>query len=322
MTRLLLVSTILTTAVLFKALQDRPPILAPLETGVTDTSSSNTQTGAAKQDDTIPEVSSWPEDLQAQARKALLEWRLDREILPQIDLMIKRTAQEEELRIHWICKEGLLEIAKNYGKDHHQLSHLKLNTGQLIKYKSLVIHKGLCLLELPGDVQIQIPVTEILETKAQPDAVSASAVQAGSLSDTLDMVNRIVEKQTIGELRWLAWFDNGGPESLCPLLPSDRSRVLTMSITTLWGKRTVQGINPQTDGKSPHELATWMAAMRTKLRDGFPTEDRQATLLTLESWQDWLDREGPKAYRSSQAYQKISRDLRLLQLDIVKSTGF
>ncbi|MEE2883856.1 MAG: hypothetical protein VYD70_09050 [Planctomycetota bacterium] len=323
MTRLLLVTSILTTLVLFRTLAERPPVpVEPQiksEIGSTSTTEDSTPTIA---NDRPREAQPWPADLQLSARKALDEWNLEHNLLPQLSDPLPRSAPEELLRAEWICKRSLLEMAANASHESDRFFHLRLNSGDVLRYQDMKIHEGISTLKLIDGVRVRIPVSEILETRVVPIEKSSHKYLAGSLGDTLDVIDLLAKDKSIPQPRWIAWFESGGPETLARLLSSADGIILDSFVTRFWRTPPVQAVSQSTDGKSPKELANWMLQMRKKLREGFPTEEREETLLILESWQTWLDRNGTKAYRSRQIYVQTSRDLRLLQLDIVKSTGF
>lgn len=323
MTRLLLISSILTTLVLFNSLADRPPILVsgnPEDEIDTVTGQEPVIDGFETRKD--KPVIPWPQEMQAEAQAALDNWEIHESILPQLDVLNERSPQEERLRASWICKAFLKDTSGAINVSDSRTNKLRLESGETITFTDLKVKKGMTNLVLPGPVEIQIRVDQIAEIRVNSEPATINDHPGGSLSDTMSIMELLSAEGTIPAKRWTTWFENGGPETLTLLLPPDRSRLLRHSLQAIWGIDPIQDSEPVTGSQSAGELTRWMDGIRKKLRSGFPTEDREETLLTLESWKNWLDRNGKKAYRSERALQKIRQDLRLLQLDIVKSTGF
>ena len=143
----------------------------------------------------------------------------------------------------------------------------------------------------------------------------------GGIADTLDILDDLSMARSIDDTRWRRWLQQGGPEVLLQLLPAARARPLEKlirdrSIENTTERAAVAG------GKTPLQLTQWRKSVRQLLRDGFPTEKRTRVIEEVDNWQSWLDAYGTQVYRSRARYLQISRELRILKLDIVKSTGF
>ncbi|MGE4619689.1 MAG: hypothetical protein AAEJ04_07775 [Planctomycetota bacterium] len=322
MTRLLTFSAILATLVLLQVLANRPPEV--IEADKED--QSRNELGSPEQETPFQtrqqsNPQKWPIDLQTEARQALDQWQLETQLLPGLFDPTPRPEIEELLRAEWICKTSLMDLAKIIQVDDSEPRYLLLKSGSLLRYSSLQMRDQACLVTLLAGVTVRIPGHQILETRAAPTQESAVSAIAGSLPDTIQLIRKLAEGRYPSDVQWNRWFENDGPETLCRLVGTKESLILE-SLSQRISKNSVSNQKQVTDLQSPKALSAWMAKIRLKLRNGFPTEDREAVLLELDSWQSWLDRSGADAYRSKQTYQKTSRDLRILHLDIVKSTGF
>jgi hypothetical protein len=322
MTRLLTFSSILATMVLLQVLGDRPPVL------ITSSQLDHPKTTMVAEDQTTTSSPSeqsttvkWPIDLQIKAREALDLWQLEEPILPGMYSKSPRPEPEQLLRAEWICKSSLIKLSQIIRHEKAQPRYLRLNSGSLLRYKDLTIGQQSCRVTLLAGVTVNIPIGEISETRTTPPQEKPSPTIAGSLADTINLVTTLAEDRTPSADRWVRWFENGGPETLSGLLGSTESAVLDRVFARI-SANTMASQKHRSGGKSTDQLDTWISKIRQKLRQGFPTEDRDDVLVELDSWQSWLDRNGRTAYGSEQSYQKISRDLRILHLDIVKSTGF
>ena len=322
MTRLLIVTSVLATLVLLKSLNDRPPIWVDtdIEEETTNTVSDVNNTPDAT--NRFVAAKPWPVDLLESARDALDRWELDQQLLPDLYHPAEHSEPEERIRAEWVCKQSLLQMAASISEETSGPHHLRLSSGDLLRYREISIGGEVATLALLDGVQIKVPVSEIrkifVPTENPVEVVSSS----GSLADTLDIVSRLSQDKSITDQRWLMWFERGGPETLSRLVSTSNSRIIDgyLALITRAGDEGAGSISRS--GKSARELSAWISVIRAKLRDGFPTEDREETLSTLKSWQTWLDRNGDKAYLSRQAVVQVGQDLRLLQLDIIKSTGF
>ena len=322
MTRLLTITSVVATLILLKVLNDRPPIQIHPEVGNDNQISTIADDLPVDLRKNIKEVEPWPVDLQMAAREALDLWHLEQDLLPQLYDPAQRSDAEERLRAEWICKKTLLRLASTKLQDHELKRQLRLSSGALLQFKSLVASEGMVTVELPDGLRINIAPSQIVQIDAPASEKIPVELITGSLADTLDLIDQLGTGQTVAHERWMTWFEKGGPESLSTLMTTKGSRLLDRYLARIW-KNTASATEPGSiGGRSPLALSDWISGIRKKLREGFPTEEREETLLTLKSWQTWLDRNGDRAYGSRQAYVAASRDLRLLQLDIVKSTGF
>ena len=322
MTRLLIITSVLATLVLLKSLNDRPPIWVDTDVEQETTNSVSDVNNTPAATDRFVAARPWPEDLQKSVRDALARWELDQELLPDLYHPVERSEPEERIRAEWVCKQSLLQMAAVISEQPSGLHRLRLSSGDLFPYREIRIGDKVATLDLLDGVQVKVPVSEIDKIYVPIGNHDEVVSSSGSLADTLDIVRMLSLHQSITDQRWLMWFEKGGPETLSRLVSTRDSRIIDGYLSMITRAAAEGADSISRSGKSARELSDWISEMRTKLRVGFPTEDREETLLTLKSWQRWLDRNGDKAYLSRQAFVQVDQELRLLQLDIVKSTGF
>ncbi|HIO65452.1 MAG TPA: hypothetical protein EYN40_02050 [Planctomycetes bacterium] len=320
MTRLLTICALLATLVLLQALHGRPPEIVSTapgdEEGNADPSSGSLP--ATMQQD--PMAPAWTDAQIQRLTEQLKSWS-QVDPVPGIDDPRPRGEEQETLRIEWICQRELLRLKGRRTASEEPVRLLRLQGGSLLAYSSLHFRSGYTEVVLPDGPVVRIPASEILATRVTPDAGEPRMLVAGGIADTLDILDGLSRTGSIDDTRWQRWLQHGGPEVLLHLLPASRARPLEKLIRKKSSEDNTE-LHVDTGGKTPLQLTQWRKSIRQLLREGFPTEKRIQVLDEVDSWQFWLDAYGTKVYRSRTRYLQISRELRILKLDIVKSTGF
>jgi len=320
MTRLLTICALLASLVLLQALHGRPPEIvstAPGDEKETTDFSSGSRPATMQQDPMAP---AWT-DAQIQRLTAQLKSWSHVDPAPGIDDPRPRREAEEPLRIEWICQRELLRLKDRRTASEEPVRFLRLQGGSLLAHRSVHFQSGFAEVVLPAGQMVRIPAPEILSTRVPPDAGEPRLQVAGGIADTLDILDDLSMARSIDDTRWRRWLQQGGPEVLLQLLPAARARPLEQLIRN----RSIENTTERAavaGGKTPLQLTQWRKSVRQLLRDGFPTEKRTRVIEEVDNWQSWLDAYGTEVYRSRTRYLQISRELRILKLDIVKSTGF
>ncbi len=320
MTRLLTICALLATLVLLQALHGRPPEIVSTAPG-DEKENADPSTGSLsptmQQDPMAPE---WTDAQIQRLTEQLKSWS-QVDPVPGIDDPRPRAEQEEALRIEWICQRELLRLKGRRTASEEPVRYLQLQGGSLLTYSSLHFRSGYTEVVLPDGPMVRIPASEILATRVTPNAGEPRKLVAGGIADTLDILDGLTRAEMIDDSRWRRWLQHGGPEVLLHLLPAATARPLE-KLLRLKSSEVNNEVVTAAGGKTPLELTRWRKSIRQLLRNGFPTEKRPQILEEVDNWQSWLDAYGTQVYRSRTRYLQISRELRLLKLDIVKSTGF
>ncbi|MEE2857980.1 MAG: hypothetical protein VX949_11350 [Planctomycetota bacterium] len=320
MTRLLTICALLATLVLLQALHGRPPEVVFTTTGEGNESTDplpGSQSVSVQEDPMAP---AWTDDQIQQLSAQLKSWsQVDPSL--EIDDPRPRTEQEESLRIEVICQRELLQLKDHRTPSMQPIRFLRLKGDSLLAHRSLRFRSGFAEVVLPDGPVVRIPASEILATRVTPDDVDTPLLVGGGIADTLDILDALSRNESIDDTRWRHWLQHGGPEVLLHLLPAARARPLELLLRSKPGEISGEVV-ASAGGKTPLQLTRWKKSIRQLLRDGLPTEQRPQILEEIDNWQSWLDAYGTQVYRSRTRYLQISRELRLLKLDIVKSTGF
>jgi hypothetical protein len=322
MTRLLIFCALLVTAVLFQALQARPPLIEINEKIASPSSESLAANSSL--DSTHPvensdsqQRSSWSTEQKRSIKERLARWSPIE--FSELDLAGPSPA-DQLLLLESICQQELTRLGQKDPAAAVPLLTMRLKGGSTLAYRSLQIRAATAETVLPSGLSIRIPTSRIEATQVTTTVPPAATSPSGSLVDTISMVDSIGRQEPIDPIRWRSWLEQGGPVMLARLIPTERSKPLH-ELTRNAGK-SVPSDSSEVAGKSAEQLNQWIASIRTRLRAGFPTEQRQGTLEQIDQWQKWLDIHASDGYTSQTRYQQMSQQLRLLKLDIVKSTGF
>ena len=319
MTRLLIFCALLVTAVLFQALQARPPLI---EINEKIASPSSDSLGANSSLDFTPSVensdsqqrSSWSAEQIRSIEGRLARWSSIES--SELDLAGPSPA-DQLLLLESLCQQELTRLGQKDPAAAVPLRTMRLKGGATLAYRSLLIRAATAETVLPSGLSIRIPTSRIEATQVTTTVPPAATFPSGSLIDTISMVDSIRRKKPIDPIRWRSWLERGGPEMLARLIPTERSKPLHELTRNGW--KSLPSDLPEVAGKSTDQLNRWIASIRTLLREGFPSEQRVEVLEQIDQWQQWLDLQ---ALTAQTRYQQMSQQLRLLKLDIVKSTGF
>jgi|GEM_PF-945686 len=322
MTRMLIFCALLVTAVLFQALQARPPLIKFSE----KITSPSTESLAANPslDSTAPvensdsqQRSNWSTEQKRSIEERLTRWSPIE--ISELDLA-GPSPEDQLLLLESICQQELTRLGQKDSAATVPLLTMRLKGGSTLAYRSLQIRAATAETVLPSGLSIRIPTSRIEATQRSMTVPPAATSPSGSLIDTISIVDSIRRQEPINPIRWHSWLEQGGPEMLARLIPTDRSKPLQQLTRSAW--KSLPSESPEVAGKSAVQLNQWIGSIRTRLREGFPTEQRQETLEQLDQWQKWLDIHASDGYTLQTRYQQMSQQLRLLKLDIVKSTGF
>lgn len=319
MTRLLIFCALLVTAVLFQALQARPPLIEINEKIASPSSeslaanSSLDSTHSVENSDS-QQRSSWSTEQKRSIKERLARWSPIE--ISELDLA-GPSPEDQLLLLESICQQELTRLGQKDPAAAVPLLAMRLKGGSTLAYRSLQIRAATAETVLPSGLSIRIPTARIEATQVTTTVPPAATSPSGSLVDTISMVDSIGRQEPIDPIRWRSWLEQGGPVMLARLIPTERSKPLH-ELTRNAGKSLPSDL-PEVAGKSTEQLNQWIASIRTLLREGFPSEQRVEVLEQIDQWQQWLDLQ---ALTAQTRYQQMSQQLRLLKLDIVKSTGF
>jgi hypothetical protein len=322
MTRSLIFCTLLVTAVLFQALQARPPLIEFIEKSTSPSSESLDATSSL--DSTHPvdrsdsqRGSGWSAEQKRSIEVRLARWSAIE--LSELDLA-GPSPEDQLLLLESICQQELTRLGQKDPATAAPLLTMRLKGGATLAYRSLQIRAATVETVLPSGLSIRIPTSRVEATQVTMTVPPAATSPSGSLVDTISIVESIRRQEPIEPVRWRAWLERGGPEILARLIPTDRSKPLHELTRIVW--KSAPSESPEGAGKSAEQLNQWITSIRSRLREGFPTEQRSGVLKQIDQWQQWLDMHASNGYTSQTRNRQMSHQLRLLKLDIVKSTGF
>ncbi|MDE0957687.1 MAG: hypothetical protein OSB12_03525 [Planctomycetota bacterium] len=319
MTRLLIFCALLVTAVLLQALQARPPSIEfseKIASPAADSLAANSSIDSTPPvENTDPQQRSrWTAEQKRSIEERLTRWSPIE--ISEFDLA-GPSPEDQLLLLESICQQELTRLGQQDPAAAVPLLTMRLKGGSTLAYRSLQIRAATVETVLPSGLSIRIPTSRIEATQVTRTVRPAATYPSGSLVDTISILDSIGRQEPIDPIRWRSWLEQGGPVMLARLIPTDRSKPLRQLSRIAW--RSSPSEVPEVAGKSKEQLNRWIASIRSLLREGFPSEQRVEVLEQIDQWQQWLDLQ---VLTSQNRYQQISLQLRLLKLDILKSTGF
>ncbi len=323
MTRFLVVCTILLTVLLFQALRSRPPVFVQLDgPSEEDVVSSTIDHGLplGNVDTDLAEAIDWSPQQRQLVTQQIDNWGIIDMEAAGITEVESASSSDELLRLEYWCQRELKTFEKEE-KPTGPILYLQLDEGSTLPYRSLTIGKGRAIVELPDGPQVVLQPGSIATTGLTSSPESDVTIRPGSLLDSIQLVELVASNGRVDKPRWTSWFSGGGPETLSRLLPEDRARRLKKFIERSWRSSATSSPEPHST-RTIKSLMDWIASVKKLLRSGFPADRREETLISFDEWETWLGRYGRDQINQRTQYLRLRRDLRVLKLDVVKSTGF
>ena len=134
--------------------------------------------------------------------------------------------------------------------------------------------------------------------------------------DTLALLLRTKQGDSISDQELENWLENDGAEELSTRYPLKSSIALSKAVRgPTDSKANTQ--NQIGENLDLDELDEWMSSVRDDISKGISSNQRTTLILEIDRWISLL--------QSTATNEKISRwsnQLRILKLDLIKSTGF
>jgi len=323
MTRFLVVCTILLTALLFQTLRNRPPVVVQLDGSseeIMTSSDSEISPSIGTTDSDVEKRNEWSPQQRQLLKQHIDSWGVVDMTAAGITDNESANSSDELLRLEYWCQRELATFGKR-GEPSGPILYLQLDEGNTLPYRSLTIGKGRALIELPDGPQVVLQPGSITATGLTASAEPAQNIRPGSLLDSIQLVEMVANSGRVEEPRWSSWFSSGGPETLARLLPEARASRLKKFIERSWRNTVTASPEPEST-RTLKSMLDWIASVKKLLRSGFPADRREETLISFDEWETWLSRYGRDQISQRTQYLRLRRDLRVLKLDVVKSTGF
>ncbi len=283
MTRLYLISSIVTGAILLQFLTSRPPEVEWVQPEVSAETSlnqpvSNSESSAVNS--RRPE--SHKVDPLILARNALKDFAM---------LVAEEKVQPESL------------------------TRLHLKDGSTFDVNDTDLQKGEINVSLPGGQSLQI----------SPDQVSHFEMienrQKQSDDVTFQILTRIKSGDPVSDGELTQWLESGEAESFVEQFPHSSNRRLARHLNPIVA--TSSDLASQQQGPiNTDELDEWMADVRTLMTRKVTGAKRTELLLEMDQRLSQLNRELSLSPQNRDKVTQFANRLRILKLDLIKSTGF
>lgn len=283
MTRLYLISSIVTGAILLQFLTSRPPEVEWVQPEVSAETSLNQPASNGKS----PAVNGRPSE-------------------PQKDdpLLLARNALNDFADLIGKAKE-----------EPDSLTRIHLKDGATFDVMDTDLQKGEINVSLPGGQSLQI----------SPDQVSHFETvdyrQKESDDETFQILARIKSGERVSDEDLTQWMESGEAESFVEQYPHSSNRRLARHLNPIVSSSTDLAASQQ-GPVDTDELDEWMADVRSLMTRKVSGSERTELLLEMDQRLSQLNRELSLSPQNREKITQFANRLRILKLDLIKSTGF
>ncbi|MGB1071881.1 MAG: hypothetical protein ACPG1Z_09455 [Planctomycetota bacterium] len=283
MTRLYLISSIVTGAILLQFLTSRPPEVEWVQPEVSAETSLNQPASNGKS----PAVNGRPSE-------------------PQKDdpLLLARNALNDFAVLIGEAKE-----------EPDSLTRIHLKDGATFDVLDTDLQKGEINVSLPGGQSLQI----------SPDQVSHFETvdyrQKESDNETFQILARIKSGERVSDEELTQWLESGEAESFVEQYPHSSNRRLVRHLIPITSSSTDLASSQQ-GPVDTDELDEWMADVRSLMTRKVSGSKRTELLLEMDQRLSQLSRELSLSPQNREKITQFANRLRILKLDLIKSTGF
>ena len=283
MTRLYLISSIVTGAILLQFLTSRPPEVewvqpeVSAETGLNQ-SASNNESPVVNGRPTKPQK----DDPLTLARNALNDFAV----------LIGENKEEQE-----------------------SLTRLHLKDGSTFDVMNADLQNGEINVSLPGGQSLQISPGQVSHFE------KVDHRQEESDDETFQILARINSGERVSDDELSQWLESGEAESFVEQYPHSSNRRLARHLNPIASSST-DVASSQQGPVDTDELDEWMADVRSLMTRKVSGSKRTELLLEMDQRLSQLNRELSLSPQNREKITQFANRLRILKLDLIKSTGF
>ncbi len=283
MTRLYLISSIVTGAILLQFLTSRPPEVEWVQPEV----SAETSLNQSASNGESPAVNGRPSK-------------------PQKDdpLLLARNALNDFAVLIGEAKEEPVFLTRLHLKD-----------GSTFDVMDTDLQKGEISVSLPGGQPLQISPGQVSHFERVDNR------QKGSDDVTFQILARIKSGERVSDEELTQWLESGEAESFVEKYPHSSNRRLARHLNPIASSST-KVASSQQGPVDTDELDEWMADVRSLMTRKVSGSKRTELLLEMDQRLSQLNRELSQSPQNRDKITQFANRLRILKLDLIKSTGF
>ena len=283
MTRLYLISSIVTGAILLQFLTSRPPEVEWVQPEV----SAETSLNQSASNGESPAVNGRPSK-------------------PQKDdpLLLARNALNDFAVLIGEAKEEPVFLTRLHLKD-----------GSTFDVMDTDLQKGEISVSLPGGQPLQISPGQVSHFERVDNR------QKGSDDVTFQILARIKSGERVSDEELTQWLESGEAESFVEKYPHSSNRRLARHLNPIASSST-KVASSQQGPVDTDELDEWMADVRSLMTRKVSGSKRTGLLLEMDQRLSQLNRELSQSPQNRDKITQFANRLRILKLDLIKSTGF
>ena len=283
MTRLYLISSIVTGAILLQFLTSRPPEVEWVQPEVSAETSLNQPASNGES----PAVNGRPSE--PQKDDPLL---LARNALNDFAVLIDESKEEPEF-----------------------LTRLHLKDGSTFDVMDTDLQKGEINVSLAGGQPLQISPGQVSHFERVDNR------QKESPDVTFQILARIKSGERVSDEELTQWLESGEAESFVEQYPHSSNRRLARHLNPIASSSTDLASSQQAPVDTD-ELDEWMADVRSLMTRKVSGSKRTELLLEMDQRLSQLNRELSLSPQNREKITQFANRLRILKLDLIKSTGF
>ena len=283
MTRLYLISSIVTGAILLQFLTSRPPEVEWVQPEV----SAETSLNQSASNGESPAVNGRPSK-------------------PQKDdpLLLARNALNDFAVLIGEAKEEPVFLTRLHLKD-----------GSTFDVMDTDLQKGEISVSLPGGQPLQISPGQVSHFERVDNR------QKGSDDVTFQILARMKSGERVSDEELTQWLESGEAESFVEKYPHSSNRRLARHLNPIASSST-KVASSQQGPVDTDELDEWMADVRSLMTRKVSGSKRTELLLEMDQRLSQLNRELSQSPQNRDKITQFANRLRILKLDLIKSTGF
>ncbi|OUU25234.1 MAG: hypothetical protein CBC13_02315 [Planctomycetia bacterium TMED53] len=226
-------------------------------------------------------------------------------------LGIENFDEDRDIDLLALSRKALRETAAliqtNTGSDVNYL--VTPVRGSTLKAANLEVGSGVIKLTAPNGLDLSIDVDQV-------KTIEGFSPPPPTADDTLALLTRAKQGDSITDQEIENWLENDGAEELSTRYPLKSSLALSKAVRGPTDS-TANTQNQSGENLDLDELDEWMSSVRDDISKGISSNQRTTLILEIDQWISLL-----QSRATNERISRWSNQLRILKLDLIKSTGF
>ena len=192
---------------------------------------------------------------------------------------------------------------------------LQLKDGSHFDVEEAIIQSGKIEASLNGSTLLQVPVEQIA------DLERSAAVLQENPDPSLTLIQSIQNGASVSDEQIRRWLDSGEAEAFVGNYPHSSNRKLARLLNPE-ENRSAQNSSQNQEPIDTEELDEWMATVRDLMTRKVSSSRRTELVLEMDERLSQLNAQLTRSPANREKIVQFANRLRILKLDLIKSTGF